>query len=88
MKNKLNEEKARMSKLAGILSENLDSGVQVWFDMDGVLADFDKSIYSDEEILVYRKELDDLIDAEFPEYQGLDNDALKAKLKSDLAENP
>ena len=44
MKNKLNEEKIRMVKLAGILNENNDAGagVQVWFDMDGVLADFDK----------------------------------------------
>ena len=88
MKNKLNEEKLRMSKLAGIISENTESGVQVWFDMDGVLADFDKSIDNDEELISYREDLDNLIDAEFPDYQGLDNDALKAKLKSDLAENP
>ena len=63
MKNKLNEEKIRMAKLAGILNENNDSDVdvQVWFDMDGVLADFDKSIESDEEVIAYKKELDDLI---------------------------
>lgn len=90
MKNKLNEEKIRMAKLAGILNENNDSDVdvQVWFDMDGVLADFDKSIESDEEVIAYKKELDDLIDAEFPDYKGLNNDALKLKLKNDLAENP
>jgi len=90
MKNKLNEEKIRMAKLAGILNENndTDAGVQVWFDMDGVLADFDKSIESDEEVIAYKKELDDLIDAEFPDYKDLHNDALKLKLKNDLAENP
>jgi 5'(3')-deoxyribonucleotidase len=88
MKNKLNEEKVRMAELAGLLSENKESGIQVWFDMDGVLADFDKSIDNDEELISYREDLDNLIDAEFPDYQGLDNDALKAKLKNDLAENP
>lgn len=88
MKNKLNEEKIRMAKLAGLLFENENSDIQVWFDMDGVLADFDKSIDNDEELVGYKKELDDLIDSEFPEYQGISNDEIKLKFKSDLEENP
>jgi len=88
MKNKLNEEKIRMAKLAGILHESNGAEIQVWFDMDGVLADFDKSIESDEELLSYRKDLEDLIDSEFPDYKGLNNDALKIKLKNDLLDNP
>ena len=32
MKNKLNEEKIRMAKLAGILHESNDAEIQVWFD--------------------------------------------------------
>jgi len=88
MKNKLNEEKIRMAKLAGLMSENEESGIQVWFDMDGVLADFDKSIDSDEELIGYKQDLDYLIDSEFPDYKGLNNDAIKLKLKSDLEKDP
>lgn len=88
MKNKLNEEKARMAELAGLISENVDSGIQVWFDMDGVLADFDKSIDSDEELIGYKQDLDFLIDSDFPEYQGLSNDEIKLKIKKDLEDNP
>jgi len=88
MKNKLNEEKVRMAELAGLLSENKESGIQVWFDMDGVLADFDKSIDNDEELIGYKQDLDYLIDSEFPDYKGLSNDAIKLKLKSDLEKEP
>ena len=88
MKNNLNEEKLRMAQLAGLLSENDNYGIQVWFDMDGVLADFDKSIDNDDELLGYKQDLDYLIDSEFLDYKGLSNDEIKLKLKSDLEENP
>jgi len=90
MKSKLNEERKRMLELAGILKENESANekVQVWFDLDGVLADFENSITNDEETKKLRADYDDLVDAEYPEYKGLSNDEIKAKFKSDLEKDP
>ena len=84
MKNKLNEEKVRMKELAGILLENDSKEVQVWFDLDGVLADFEDSITNNKELQILKADYDKLVDAEFPDYKNLSNDEIKAKFKSDL----
>ncbi len=88
MKNKLNEEKVRMKELAGILLENENKEVQVWFDLDGVLADFEDSITNNKELQILKADYDELVDAEFPNYKNLSNDEIKAKFKSDLEQNP
>ena len=87
MKNILNEEKLRMKELAGILLENESKEVQVWFDLDGVLADFEGSLKYNEELQSFRSDFDKLVDDEFPEYKNLDNDEIKSKFKKDLEEN-
>ncbi len=57
---------------------------QVWFDLDGVLADFEGGLYKDEPIKLAKQRLDDLIDKDFPQYAGLKPDELKIKIKEDL----
>lgn len=61
---------------------------QVWFDLDGVLADFEGGLNKDEPIKLAKQRLDELIDREFPEYAGLKPDELKLKIKEDLPRNP
>ena len=87
MEKKLNEEKFRMKKLAGILLESDSQEVQVWYDLDGVLADFEGSLKYNEELQSFRSDFDKLVDDEFPEYKNLDNDEIKSKFKKDLEEN-
>ena len=55
--------------------------IQVWFDMDGVLADFKESIDNNPNLIPFKKEVDTLIANDFPEYQGLSMHELKLKLK-------
>jgi 5'(3')-deoxyribonucleotidase len=84
--------KNRLQKLAGILSEdNLslsDNNFQVWFDLDGVLADMDGSLQQNKELNSLKVILDNMIDEKFPQYKNLSNDLLKAKINSDLERDP
>lgn len=78
-----------MQLLAGIIKENKENNqVQVWFDLDGVLADMQGSLDSNSKLIDLRKNLDDLIDVKFPDYKGLSDDEIKAKFKAELMEDP
>jgi len=90
MKNIL-KERTRMQFLAGILSENElnpKEQIQVWFDLDGVLADMDGSLKKNEELNSLREDLDNLIDSNFEDYKGLSNDDIKTKFKKELELDP
>lgn len=84
--------KNRLQKLAGILEEeelNLKSNnCQVWFDLDGVLADMEGALQNNEELNYLREILDNIIDEKFPHYKSLSNDLLKAKINLDLEKEP
>ena len=60
---------------------SIQSPIQVWFDMDGVLADFKESIDNNPDLIPLKKMVDTLIENDFPEYQGLTTHELKLKLK-------
>ena len=59
----------------------IQAPIQVWFDMDGVLADFKESIDNNPDLIPLKKVVDTLIENDFPEYQGLSMHELKLKLK-------
>jgi 5'(3')-deoxyribonucleotidase len=84
--------KNRLQTLAGIIGEsdlNLKSNdCQVWFDLDGVLADMDGSLEKNKELNSLKEILDNIIDEDFPQYKGLSNDLLKNKINSDLEKDP
>jgi 5'(3')-deoxyribonucleotidase len=84
--------KNRLQTLAGIIGEidlNLKSNdCQVWFDLDGVLADMDGSLEKNEELNYLRDILDDIINEKFPHYKNLSNDLLKVKINLDLEKEP
>lgn len=88
MKNLISEIN-RMKQLAGIITENTDNNkIQVWFDLDGVLADMQGALNSDGEINKFRNNLDSLIDSKFPEYKDLSDDKLKIAFRSALETDP
>ncbi len=60
----------------------------IWFDLDGVLADMESALNKDTFIIQYKKELNTLIETKFIEYEGLSNDDIKAKFKIELTANP
>ena len=60
---------------------SIQRDIQVWFDMDGVLADFKESIDNNPDLIPLKKVVDTLIENDFPEYQGLSMYELKLKLK-------
>lgn len=84
--------KNRLKVLSGIIKEektNLKmNNFQVWFDLDGVLADMDSSLKKNEKLNYLREILDNIIDEKFPHYKNLSNDLLKIKINSDLEKNP
>lgn len=61
---------------------------QVWFDLDGVMADFEGELYKSEEVRKAKEILDKLILRSYPEYAGLKPDELKARIKEDSKTNP
>jgi 5'(3')-deoxyribonucleotidase len=88
MKNIITE-RFRMQVLAGIIKEGEENEqIQVWFDLDGVLADMQGSLNSNDELKRLRGNLDNLIDAKFQEYKGLSDDQIKAKFKAELEVDP
>lgn len=86
---KINESH-RMKVLAGIIKESFDAKdqIQVWFDLDGVLADMERSLMENEELKGLKKNLDDYIDTYFPDYKNLGTDEIKTKFKSELELDP
>ena len=70
------------------LNESAENGFQVWFDMDGVLADFDGELQKNEDLQKAKKILHDLISSKFKDYENLKDDQIKSKLKNDIATNP
>ena len=75
-------EKYRMQELAGL------NPVQVWFDLDGVLANMQGALDSNEELAKLRAVVDGIIDSTLPRYKGLSNDLLRKKFKEELIEDP
>lgn len=62
------------------------AGPTVWFDMDGVVADFDAGLSVNPELLRARAELHSLIESAHPSYIGLSDDQIKARLRADAAD--
>jgi len=67
-----------------LIKENKSSSLHFFFDLDGVLADMEKGLQQNPEILSLRKILDDLINNNFPEYKNLVDDKIKEKIKANL----
>lgn len=62
--------------------------VNIYFDLDGVLADMESGLMQNPEVQVLRKMLDDLIDTKFTDYKNLVDDDIKSKFKAELESNP
>jgi 5'(3')-deoxyribonucleotidase len=62
--------------------------VNIYFDLDGVLADMQGGLMQNPEIVGLRKILDDLINTEFQDYKGLVDDDIKSKYKEELLKDP
>ena len=60
----------------------------IYFDLDGVLADMESGLMQNPEVKALRAVLDDLISSKFPAYEGLVDDDIKTKYKSELEANP
>lgn len=60
----------------------------IYFDLDGVLADMEAGLMQNLELKALRVELDELIEAQFPEYSGLVDDDIKTKFKAQLEADP
>jgi len=80
----------RLGKGKFVYRENGDSEekVQVWFDLDGVLADMQKALDVNSELQRLRGDLDNFINSTFPSYKGLSDDQIKLKFKSELELDP
>lgn len=88
---KLLSEVHRMRILAGLINEsneNIQNQIQVWFDLDGVLADMDGALNSNSEMIALKGKLDNLVKDKFPEWSTLSNDELKEKFKIGLEQDP
>ena len=65
-----------------------NSGIQVWFDLDGVLADMEGGLDKSEE---YRKEkelYDSFVNDNFPDLSGLSSDEAKIEINNLVDNNP
>jgi 5'(3')-deoxyribonucleotidase len=85
--NKIN----KMRYLAGLitnLNEDVKHKVQVWFDLDGVLADMNGSLEKDETYNNYKNDLDNVLLKDFPEFINLKNDELRQKINDALKIDP
>ena len=88
---KLISEVHRMRVLAGLIKEsdeNVQDQIQVWFDLDGVLADMEGSLTNSTELKSLKEKLDNLVKEKFPEWATLTNDELKEKFKAGLEQDP
>ena len=88
---KLLSEVHRMRVLAGLIKEsdeNAQEQIQVWFDLDGVLADMEGALNSNAEMIALKEKLDKLVGEKFPDWANLSNDELKEKFKTGLEQDP
>lgn len=83
-------ENYRMKVLAGLIkeSEEAKNQIQVWFDLDGVLANMDGSLQKNDEIQRLKANLDRVVYDKFPEWSNLTNDELKDAFKKGLEQDP
>jgi 5'(3')-deoxyribonucleotidase len=79
----VNSENERLKELIGIKDK-----FQIWFDLDGVLADMDRGVRENEYINSLRGQMYKIINSKLPEYKKLSRDEIKSKIKSDLETNP
>ncbi len=71
------------------LTEDTEStDIQVWFDLDGVLADMEGKLMADTKLKELRNILTNTINSDFPDYIGLSNDEVKLKFQAELKANP
>jgi len=90
MKNIISEAH-RMKVLAGLIkesSENAKDQIQVWFDLDGVLADMEGSLQKNEELIRLKSALEAVVKNKFPDWATLTNDELKDAFKKGLEQDP
>lgn len=80
----------RMKVLAGLIneSEEAKNQIQVWFDLDGVLADMEGSLQKNEELTRLKANLDAVVQNKFPDWANLSNDELKEAFKKGLEADP
>lgn len=85
---KMNE-KNKMIYLAGLTeSSNVKGEAQVWFDLDGVLADMQNGLERDEEYVKRKNDLDNSLERDFPQWLNLSTDGLRATINKELKDNP
>jgi 5'(3')-deoxyribonucleotidase len=73
---------------ADLMEGTESTDIQVWFDLDGVLADMEGKLMADTKLKELRNVLTKTINADFPDYIGLSNDEVKAKFQAELKVNP
>lgn len=62
--------------------------IRIFFDLDGVLADMEGGLRKNPEIVQLRNDLDTIISSKFKNYEGLVDDDIKSKFKSELEIDP
>jgi 5'(3')-deoxyribonucleotidase len=62
-------------------TQNTINKYQVWFDMDGVLVDFEGGLKNNADLNGAKRRLDELIDAKYSQLKGLSTDELKSQVK-------
>lgn len=70
------------------LNESAQQRYQVWFDLDGVLADFEGGLLKNESLVKAKNHLYELVNSEYPQYRDLKPDELKIRIKENIQSNP
>lgn len=73
-------------KKEDIIKESVNNNYHIWFDMDGVLADFNGALAKIPEVTDAKSRLDLVISEEFPEFSGLLPDDLKSRIKQESSD--
>lgn len=84
-------EQYKMRYLAGLVNESeedVKDKIQVWFDLDGVLADMEGSLGANKELNRLKSDLDRYVENQFPDWIKISNDELKEKFKTGLERDP
>lgn len=84
-------EQYKMRYLAGLIKEadmNVRDKIQVWFDLDGVLADMQNSLEKEQKYIELKNQLDNMIEQKFPDWTNLSNDDLKLAINDGLKGDP
>jgi len=84
-------EQYKMRYLAGLVNESeedVKDKIQVWFDLDGVLADMEGALKANNELIRLKVDLDEYVKEHFPDWVNISNDELKEKFRVGLERDP